>query len=304
MKNKKNDNLRKIISIGLMAAWLCTACGGVSPNGSHDYTAQREQAESIAREMAEEEETKMQVIESQLQEETETESETEKENETETEDTANNVVIVLDPGHDSEYCARNHPELGVNEQDLNLTIGLACRDRLREYKGVTVYMTREDGTCPDPDAYGEFCIEKRTGYGTEMGADLFVALHCNASTGVLGADANGAEVYVSSYPAYTESCTRLGELILAGLEGVGVHPNGVILRQKEEKGTYDDGTVQDWYYLISESVEGGHPGIIIEHAYMDNSYDNEILRNEDNLIAMGIADADAMAAYYGLELRK
>ena len=28
-------------------------------------------------------------------------------------------VLVLDPGHDSEYCTRNHPDLGVNEQDLN-----------------------------------------------------------------------------------------------------------------------------------------------------------------------------------------
>lgn len=300
MKNKAYNRITKGILLGLMTALFCNGCGGVSPKGGDDDAADRERAESIAMAMAAEAETEMRGIESQM-----AETETKQETETETqEDTANNVIIVLDPGHDSEYCARNHPELGVNEQDLNLTIGLACRDRLREYKGVTVYMTREDGTCPDPDAYGEFCIEKRTGYGTEMGADLFVALHCNASTGVLGADANGAEVYVSSYPAYTESCTRLGELILAGLEGVGVHPNGVILRQKEEKGTYDDGTVQDWYYLISESVEGGHPGIIIEHAYMDNSYDNEILRNEDNLIAMGIADADAMAAYYGLELRK
>ncbi len=232
----------------------------------------------------------------------ETGAETENGAETE-EDTAGNVIIVLDPGHDSECCARNHPELGVNEQDLNLTIGLACRDRLQTYKGVTVYMTREDGSCPDPESYGEFCIEKRTGFGTEMGADLFVALHCNATTGVLGEGASGAEVYVSAYPAYTESSTRLGELILEGLEGVGLHSNGVILRQKEEKGTYDDGTVQDWYYLISESVEGGHPGIIIEHGYMDNVYDHEILSHEANLIAIGIADADAIAAYYGLAQR-
>lgn len=299
MKNKAYNRITKGILLGLMTALFCTGCGGVSPKGGDDDAADRERAESIAMAMAAEAETEMRGIESQM-----AETETKPETETETqEDTANNVIIVLDPGHDSEYCARNHPELGVNEQDLNLTIGLACRDRLREYKGVTVYMTREDGTCPDPESYGEFCIEKRTGFGTEMGADLFVALHCNASTGVLGASAGGAEVYVSSYPAYTEDCTRLGELILAGLEGVGVSPNGVILRQKEEKGTYDDGTVQDWYYLISESVEGGHPGIIIEHAYMDNSYDNELLRNEDTLIAMGIADADAMAAYYGLELR-
>ena len=31
------------------------------------------------------------------------------------------IRIVLDPGHD-DYCSRNHPDLGVNEQDLNLKI--------------------------------------------------------------------------------------------------------------------------------------------------------------------------------------
>ena len=63
----------------------------------------------------------------------------------------------------------------------------------------------------------------------------------------------------------------------------------------------DDGSVQDWYYLISYSVEGGHPGMIIEHAYMDNAHDNAILKNEEKLKAMGVADADAIADYYGLE---
>ena len=115
--------------------------------------------------------------------ETENGFETETEIETETDP----IVIVLDPGHDSEYCTRNHPDLGVNEQDLNLTIALACRDRLQQYQGVDVYMTREDGSCPDAEHQGEYCIEKRTGYATDLGADLFVSLHNNGTTGVYGA---------------------------------------------------------------------------------------------------------------------
>lgn len=231
-----------------------------------------------------------------------TESETETETETETEE-EDPLIIVLDPGHDSEYCTRNQPQLGVNEQDLNLTIGLACYERLSSYKGVKVYLTREDGSCPDADEDGVYCIERRTGIATDLGADLFVSLHCNATTGSLGASANGAEVYVSNYSAYTEEGKKLGEIILDKLEDFDIRSNGVIVRTKAEKGHYDDGSVQDWYYLISYSVEGGHPGIIIEHAYMDNTHDNAILRDDEKLKAIGEADADAIAEYYGLELR-
>lgn len=213
------------------------------------------------------------------------------------------LVIVLDPGHDSEYCTRNHPDLGVNEQDLNLAIGLACRERLEQYQGVEVYMTREDGSCPDSENGGDYCIEARTGYATELDADLFVSLHNNGTTGVYGAEANGTEVYVPNYSAYTEECRALGEIILDNLSELDLNPKGVFVRTKEEKGYYDDGSVQDWYYLISYSVEGGHPGMIIEHAYMDNPHDNEILKDGEKLKAMGIADADAIAEYYGLELK-
>ena len=237
--------------------------------------------------------------------ETQTEMTSETESETETETEAEDpIILVLDPGHDSQYCTRSHPDLGVNEQDLNLAIALACRDRLEEYSGITVYMTREDGSCPDAEHNGEYCIEARTGYATELGADLFVSLHCNGSTGVLGASANGTEVYVSNYSAYTEESRRLGELVLENLSALDLEPQGVFVRTKEEKGHYDDGSVQDWYYLISYSVEGGHPGIIIEHAYMDNTHDNAILKDEEKLKAMGVADADAIAAYFGLTPKK
>lgn len=235
--------------------------------------------------------------------EADTETTTEATTEITTEEEVDPVIVVLDPGHDSEYCTRNHPQLGMNEQDLNLTIALACRDRLEQYKGIKVYMTREDGSCPDPEDKGDKCIEVRTGIATELNADLFVALHCNGSTGVLGDSPEGSEVYVPNYSAYTDDMTRLGNIIGNNLSSMDIKFNGVKVRTKAEKGVYDDGSTQDWYYLISYSVEGGHPGIIIEHAYMDNTHDNEILKDENNLKKMGELDADAIAEYYGLELR-
>lgn len=232
-----------------------------------------------------------------------TELTTETTTEVTTEEEVDPVIVVLDPGHDSEYCTRNHPQLDMNEQDLNLTIALACRHRLEQYKGIKVYMTREDGSCPDPEDKGDKCIEVRTGIATDLNADLFVAIHCNGSTGVLGDSPEGSEVYVPNYSAYTDDMTRLGNIIGNNLSSMDIKFNGVKVRTKAEKGVYDDGSTQDWYYLISYSVEGGHPGIIIEHAYMDNTHDNEILKDENNLKKMGELDADAIAEYYGLELR-
>ena len=214
------------------------------------------------------------------------------------------VVIVLDAGHDTVYHSRNHPSLGFNEQDLNLKIAKACKKRLNEYAGVKVYMTRKDGSCPAGNIDGDECIKARTSLGTRKNADLFVSFHCNASTGVLGASANGAEVHISNYKAYTESSRRLGYIILNHLaSAVDLNTRDVYIQTDPTKGYYDDGSVQDKFYLISQSVEGGHPGIIIEHAFMDNSHDNALLKNDSNLKKMGIAAADALAEYYNLTLR-
>ena len=281
------------IAAVLLAGLMLGGCG--NPN------AKANTAESVSASDSETVSESEEIVSAEAETENGFEKETETETEIETE--TDPIVIVLDPGHDSEYCTRNHPDLGVNEQDLNLTIALACRDRLQQYQGVDVYMTREDGSCPDAEHQGEYCIEKRTGYATDLGADLFVSLHNNGTTGVYGAEANGTEVYVSNYSAYTEKGKKLGQMVLDNLAQLDLNPRGVFVRTKEEKGHYDDGSVQDWYYLISYSVEGGHPGMIIEHAYMDNPHDNAILKDEAQLKAMGTADADAIASYYNVQIK-
>ncbi len=210
------------------------------------------------------------------------------------------VRIVLDPGHD-DSCSRNHPDLGFNEQDLNLKIAQACRDELETYAGVEVYLTREDGSCPD-NGIGSGDVSGRTAYAQSVGADLFVSLHNNATGLGYPSDANGAEVYISVHSAFSDESRKLGEAILKELTSqVDLADRGVLTRVKPEKGCYDNGQVKDWYYLISTSVERGFPGIIVEHAFMDNPHDNAILKDDEQLKAMGIADATGIAAYFGLE---
>ena len=221
----------------------------------------------------------------------------------------NNIVVMLDPGHDDDESPRNQPQLGVNEQDLNLKIGLACYERLSEYKGVTPYLTRYDGHCPNAD--GQFsgddydCIHKRAYLAEEKNADIFVSLHCNATTGELGAEANGICVYITNYAEFNDECEKLGNIIVNHVtKAVDLAPKGVFLSDLEEsKGYYKDGSIKDKYYLLSDNIDNDRPAVIIEHAFMDNTHDNAILKDDEQLKLIGQADADAIAEYYGLELK-
>ena len=116
------------IAAVLLAGLMLGGCG--NPN------AKANTAESVSASDSETVSESEEIVSAEA--ETENGFETETETETEIEAETDPIVIVLDPGHDSEYCTRNHPDLGVNEQDLNLTIALACRDRLQQYQGVAV----------------------------------------------------------------------------------------------------------------------------------------------------------------------
>ncbi len=278
------------IVIGLLIA------GGLSdrPLGSKGNDGQRESGAAASLAETERQEPESRFDQSRLQY---------AEDGTETEPAREPICIVLDPGHD-DTCSRNHPELGMNEQDLNLKIAMACRDELNTYEGVEVFMTREDGSCPD-NGIGSDDVTGRTAYAQSVGADLFVSIHNNATGLGYPSEANGSELYISVHSAFTEESRKLGESILEELTTrVGLANRGVLTRVKPEKGYYEDGNVKDWYYLISTSVERGFPGIIIEHAFMDNPHDNELLKNDENLKAMGIADATGIAKYYDLEKRE
>lgn len=172
-------------------------------------------------------------------------------------------------------------------------------------------MTREDGTCPNAsgkyNTNGEYedCILARTSYASTVGADLYVSLHCNASTGELNDSGGGAEVYVSNYPEFKQKYTPLGQKILNNITSrLDITSRGVLTREKPEKGCYKDGTVKDYYYLISNNVDVGRPSIIVEHAFMDTYHDNAILKDKNNLKTLGEADADAIAEFYGLKLKQ
>ena len=194
-----------------------------------------------------------------------------------------NVVVVLDPGHDSSHTgASGH---GVREEVATLKIAQYCKQELEQYGGVTVYMTRTSAACPYPETIGVSSgnikdIEKRVQWAASKGASSFVSFHLNSAS----AAAKGAEVY---YPSSSSEGKALAQKIQNELTALGLND------RKVKKG--------DTYAVVKNSIRNGFPGLIIEHAFVSNSSDaSNYLSSDAKLRSLGVADATGIAKYYGL----
>lgn len=88
---------------------------------------------------------------------------------------ADPVVVVLDPGHGGYDQGARYKWGGktYKEKQLNLAIAKACKTELEKYAGVKVYMTRSS------DRF--VTLGNRVNFAKSRKADLFVAIHNNAS---------------------------------------------------------------------------------------------------------------------------
>lgn len=208
-----------------------------------------------------------------------------------------NVVVVLDPGHGGQDPGTAHN--GLVEKDLNLKIAQYCKNELEEYTGVTVYMTRETDILLGNNTSED--LWNRVAKAKAWGADLFVSIHINSGGG------KGAEVW---YPTenYNANIGKQGkevaQEIIEELKKIGLstHGNGGIYTKLADGSKYEyaDGSSGDYYGIIRHSKNAGFPGIIVEHAFIDNEDDAAKLKEESFLKQCGVADATGIANYFGL----
>lgn len=203
---------------------------------------------------------------------------------------AENVVVVLDPGHGGSQPGAG--AYGLIEKDINLKIAKYCKEELEQYNGVTVHMTRESD-----ETVG---LTERVRRAKNWGADVLVSLHINSGSST----AHGAEVY---YPnsSYNQTIHNDGKnladsiyqkLIALGLDG----KRGIKFRDSDNGGTYEDGSIADYYTIICDSKENGFPGIIVEHAFISNASDAAKLAQDSFLRQLGAADAAGIANFFNL----
>jgi len=102
--------------------------------------------------------------------------------------------IFLDPGHGGEDRVNKGPEGDAIEADVNLRVGLALRDYL-ERAGAFVMMSRMKDTTVS--------LHDRPKHAEQLGAELFISLHHNA-TGTGDRITNYTAVYYHAYEGHPE----------------------------------------------------------------------------------------------------
>lgn len=205
---------------------------------------------------------------------------------------AKNVIVALDPGHGGTDGGAGNTALGTvgaySEANCNWKIAMACKAYLEQYEGITVYITRGQNESMQ--------LSWRSDRAYAANANLFVSMHINGST---NPNANGCEVWHSVEEPYASNTLQLAKDVTSNLSMLGLKNNGVSIRRYSYN-TADPMYNKDYYGMIRNTVAYGIPAILVEHAYVSSAYDARFLTNEASLVAMGQADAKAIAKYFAL----
>ena len=132
-------------------------------------------------------------------------------------------------------------------------------------------------------------LERRVEYAREVGADVIISVHYNAS-----AEHNffGSEIFTSAYG----KCYGTGHALAEKIMDEWVSEGNI---RKDIKTRI--GKRGDYYGLIRMGTEAGIPTIILEHGYLDNDRDYQRIKNDMAWKRFGVLDATGVAKFYGLE---
>lgn len=208
-------------------------------------------------------------------------------------DFAEDVVITLDPGHGGKFGGAFFDNR--REQDLNLTVATYAKQYLEEnYNNVTVVMTRTtDDKLADKLSKD---LEQRAVIAKEAKSDALVSIHFNTTQ---EHNQHGAMIIISRMDHVTDVCKGLAESIMEQFSNLGLQSQGIITR-KSNTSVDENGSPLDYYAINRQCANRDIPGIIVEHCFMDNITDIPFIDSEEDLKALGKADAIGIANYFGL----
>ena len=194
------------------------------------------------------------------------------------------VKICLDAGHYGKY--NQSPAVKTYyESEMNWQLHLLLKKYLEDY-GIEVTQTRLDQK-KDLDLY----LRGQCG----KGCDLLLSLHSNA----VGSQVNESVDYPVAYVSINGKGDELGKKLAKCVREV------MDTVQKEDcwskKGTKGD---YDWYSVIHGATDAGTIGIILEHSFHTNTRSTKWLQKAENLDKLARAEADLLAAHFGVEKPK
>lgn len=172
------------------------------------------------------------------------------------------MKIYIDAGHNYSGYDTGAAGNGLREQDITFYIADKLNSLLQK-AGISVKMSRNNltdclGTSLNSSLYA------RSNEANAWGADLFISIHCNAG----GYNANGTETYC--YSTGGEAYKLAGQ----------VQKSIVGLCQTTDRG------VKTANFAVLKNTK--MPAILVETAFITNTYDAEKLKNKQELFAKGI----------------
>ncbi len=205
------------------------------------------------------------------------------------------IKICLDAGHWGKY-NRSPGVKTYYESDMAWKLHLFQKKFLEEYEGVSVITTRTNqGT--DKTLFDRGMTSK--------GCDLFLTDHSNA----VGSGMNESVDYVAVYHLVDDTTTEIDDIskriarqlapVIAGV--MGTKQGFRVVTRKSGNDRNGDGMLNDNYYGVLHGARmAGTPGLILEHSFHTNTRMTNWLLDDGNLARLAQAEADAIAAYYGL----
>lgn len=186
------------------------------------------------------------------------------------------IKICLDAGHYGKY--NPSPVVaGYYESDMVWKLHLLKKKYLEAY-GIQVITTRKN-QATDRQLYDRGVAAK--------GCNLFISDHSNACA---TEDVDRVEAIVTLNGKATALGSQLASVVKRTM---GVNDNSRIYTKANSSGT-------DWYGVLRGAAAVGVGGIILEHSFHTNKAVATWLMNDKNLDKLAKAEADCIAAYYGL----
>jgi N-acetylmuramoyl-L-alanine amidase len=213
--------------------------------------------------------------------------------------------VVLDPGHGGYDAGATGPT-GLKEKDVTLDIARRARPILAR-AGLDVELTRAD----DPFV----SLEERTARANQLGADLFVSIHCNAAE---NHGRRGVETYVldttrdeiaqrvaarenaTSAAATAELASILANMRLADQATHSTHLAELLQKasmaslRPGNTDVIDGGVHYAGFYVL---VGARMPAVLFETSYISNATEEQRLASATYKDRLADAIANAVRAY-------